>query len=55
MDAAMSVIQVNLYRDGFKYLVCGTRPEHEGTLVIVLDNDNSLVGLKGLSLTRWAT
>ena len=43
-------IQNNLDRDGFKYLACGTRPEHEVTwplpVVIVLDNDNNLEGLK---------
>ena len=49
VDAAIRFfIQNNLDRDGFKYLACGTRPEHEVTwpLVIVLDNDNNLEGLK---------
>ena len=53
VDAAIQiVIQDNLDRDGFKYLACGTRPEHEVTrpLVIVLDDDNDLEVLKGRSL-----
>src|SRR5882757_6293775 len=35
-------------RDCFKYLACGTRPDHEVTrpLVIVLDDDDDLEALK---------
>jgi len=53
VDAAIQfVVQDNLDWDGFKYLACGTRPDHEVTrpLVIVLDDDNNLEVLKGRSL-----
>lgn len=53
VDAAIQfIVQDNLDRDGFKYLACGTRPEHEVTrpLVIVLDDDDNLEVLKGRSL-----
>jgi hypothetical protein len=46
--AIRHILDEDLDRDGFKYMACGTRPDHEVTmpLVIVLDDDDDLEALK---------